>query len=39
MQAAGFETMGGTPQDFATFIHAQTVKWGAIVKAAGISID
>jgi tripartite-type tricarboxylate transporter receptor subunit TctC len=39
IQAAGFETMGGTPQDFATFIHAQTVKWGAIVKAAGISID
>ena len=39
MQAAGFETMGGTPQDFATFIHTQTAKWGSIVKAAGIIID
>jgi tripartite-type tricarboxylate transporter receptor subunit TctC len=39
IRAAGFETMGGSPQDFATFIHAQTVKWGSIVKAAGISID
>jgi tripartite-type tricarboxylate transporter receptor subunit TctC len=39
LQAEGFEMMGGTPQDFAAFIHAQTVKWGAIVKQAGIAID
>lgn len=39
LQADGFQTMGGTPQDFAAFIHTQTVKWGAIVKQAGIAID
>jgi tripartite-type tricarboxylate transporter receptor subunit TctC len=31
--------MGGTPQEFATFIHTQTAKWGSIIKAAGIIID
>lgn len=39
LKAEGFQMMGGTPQDFAAFIHAQTVKWGAIVKQAGIAID
>ncbi|HEY4142435.1 MAG TPA: tripartite tricarboxylate transporter substrate binding protein [Pseudolabrys sp.] len=39
LQTEGFEMMGGRPQDFAAFIRAQTVKWGAIVKQAGIAID
>jgi tripartite-type tricarboxylate transporter receptor subunit TctC len=39
LQTEGFEMMGGTPQDFAAFVHAQTAKWGAIVKQAGIAID
>jgi tripartite-type tricarboxylate transporter receptor subunit TctC len=39
LQGDGFQMMGGTPQDFTAFIHAQTVKWGAIVKQAGIAVD
>jgi tripartite-type tricarboxylate transporter receptor subunit TctC len=39
LQTEGFEMMGGTPQDFADFIHAQRAKWGAIIKATGIAID
>ena len=39
LQTEGFEMMGGTPQDFAGFIHTQTAKWGAIVKQAGLAID
>jgi tripartite-type tricarboxylate transporter receptor subunit TctC len=31
----GFEVVGGTPEDFATFIHAETEKWTRIVKATG----
>jgi tripartite-type tricarboxylate transporter receptor subunit TctC len=33
------EILGGTPQAFAAFIHAQAAKWSAVVKAAGIAID
>jgi tripartite-type tricarboxylate transporter receptor subunit TctC len=39
LQAEGFEMIGGTPSEFTAFIHAQTAKWGTVVKAAGISID
>jgi tripartite-type tricarboxylate transporter receptor subunit TctC len=39
LHGEGFEILGGTPQEFATFIHAQAAKWSAVVKAAGIAID
>jgi tripartite-type tricarboxylate transporter receptor subunit TctC len=39
LQTQGFEMMGGTSQDFAAFIHAQTTKWASVVGAAGIVID
>jgi tripartite-type tricarboxylate transporter receptor subunit TctC len=39
LQSEGFQMMGGTPQEFAAFIHTQTVKWGAIVRQASIAID
>jgi len=39
LHSEGFEIMGGTPQEFAAFIHTQAAKWGAVVKAAGIAID
>ena len=29
----------GTPQEFAVFFAAETRKWAAIVKSAGISVD
>jgi tripartite-type tricarboxylate transporter receptor subunit TctC len=39
LRGEGFEILGGTPQEFAAFIHAQAAKWSAVVKAAGIAID
>jgi hypothetical protein len=29
----------GTPQDFADFIAAETRKWSAVARMAGISLD
>jgi tripartite-type tricarboxylate transporter receptor subunit TctC len=29
----------GTPQEFAAFFAAETRKWEAVVKSAGVSID
>ena len=33
---AGAEPVGGTPEQFGEFIRAETLKWGAAVKRAGI---
>jgi tripartite-type tricarboxylate transporter receptor subunit TctC len=30
---------GGTPEDFRVFIQAEQVRWGALVKAAGIKLE
>jgi tripartite-type tricarboxylate transporter receptor subunit TctC len=35
----GAERGVGSPQDFAAFLAAERVKWNAVAKAAGISID
>ncbi|MBA2961080.1 MULTISPECIES: tripartite tricarboxylate transporter substrate binding protein [Ramlibacter] len=35
--AQGFEPAGSSPSDFAGFISAEIVKWGRVVKAAGIA--
>jgi len=34
--ADGAEPVGSTPEAFATFIRAETVKWAKVVKDAGI---
>lgn len=39
MNAAGFDLIGGTPEDFGALIKAETDKWAPIVKGAGIKID
>ena len=31
--------MTGTPEDFAKLIAAETPKWAAVVKAAGIKLE
>ncbi len=36
MLAQGFEPAGGSPAEFAAFISSEIVKWGRVVKAAGI---
>ncbi|HSJ41036.1 MAG TPA: tripartite tricarboxylate transporter substrate-binding protein, partial [Xanthobacteraceae bacterium] len=35
----GAETSPGSPQDFADFIAAETRKWSAVAKMAGLSLD
>ena len=32
----GAEIVASTPQEFNIFLRAETVKWAAVVKAAGI---
>lgn len=36
LHAQGYEPIGGTPQDFARFLKAETQKWRKIIKSAGI---
>jgi tripartite-type tricarboxylate transporter receptor subunit TctC len=36
LEAAGIEIQGGTPEEYAAVIKADLVKWGKVVKAAGI---
>jgi tripartite-type tricarboxylate transporter receptor subunit TctC len=35
----GAEPVGGTPQQFATFMAAETVKWAKVIKASGARVD
>ena len=39
LAASGGDPIGGSPADFAKFRDAETLKWGAIVKASGIKLD
>ena len=36
MQAQGMEPLGGTPDEFARRIKADTERWDAVLKAAGL---
>jgi tripartite-type tricarboxylate transporter receptor subunit TctC len=35
----GAEPVGGTPQQFADFMAAETIKWAKVVKASGARVD
>jgi tripartite-type tricarboxylate transporter receptor subunit TctC len=35
----GAEPIGGTPQQFADFMAAETIKWAKVVKASGARVD
>ena len=35
----GVEPMGGTPEQFATFLDAEIKKWGEVVRNAGVVIE
>ena len=39
LTSLGSEVAGGTPEQFAEFIRKETIKWGDVVKRAGIKID
>ena len=35
----GAEPIGGTPQQFAAFMAAETIKWAKVIKASGARVD
>jgi tripartite-type tricarboxylate transporter receptor subunit TctC len=39
LEAAGIEIQGGTPQEYAALIKSDLVKWGKVVKEAGIPAE
>jgi len=39
LNAAGFELVGGTPEQFAAIIKGESEKWAPIIKSANIKID
>jgi tripartite-type tricarboxylate transporter receptor subunit TctC len=38
LAAQGLEPIVGTPEQFAAFIRAETIKWGKVVKEANIKV-
>ena len=39
LASQGFETMGGTPEQFAAYMKSETAKWAKVVKASGAKAD
>ena len=39
LDAAGFETIGTTPEQFAAYIRTEIDKWGKVVKASGAKAE
>jgi tripartite-type tricarboxylate transporter receptor subunit TctC len=39
MKKLGGDTVGGTPQDFSSYLASEGPKWIAVVRAAGIKVD
>jgi len=33
------EPVGGTPEEFSTYISAEVVRWGKVIKDAGITAE
>ena len=39
LDAAGFEAIGTTPDQFAAYIRSEVEKWTKVVRAAGVRVD
>ena len=39
LQKFSSEPIGGTPQEFAAFVAAESKKWAEIIRLAGVKID
>ena len=39
MHAAGFDLVGGTPEEFGALIRSESEKWQPVIKRAGVKID
>jgi tripartite-type tricarboxylate transporter receptor subunit TctC len=39
LEQLGYTVVGSTPEELARHLHAEIAKWGALIKAAGISVN
>ena len=39
LDAAGFESIGNTPDQFAAYIRSEIDKWAKVVKASGVRAE
>jgi tripartite-type tricarboxylate transporter receptor subunit TctC len=39
MNAAGFDLIGGTPEDFGNLIRRETETWAPVIKKVGLKVD
>ena len=39
LEAMGTFAAGGTPEEFDAFITQETLKWGSVIKSAGVTVD
>jgi tripartite-type tricarboxylate transporter receptor subunit TctC len=39
MHAAGFDLVGGTPEDFGALIKSESEKWVPVIRKAGVKVD
>ena len=39
LDAMGTFATGGTPEEFDAFIAQETLKWGSVIKSAGVTVD
>ncbi len=39
MHAAGFDLIGGTPEDFANLIRGENEKWAPVIRKLGLKVD
>jgi tripartite-type tricarboxylate transporter receptor subunit TctC len=39
MEAQGANALSSSPQELAAYMQAETIKWGKIIKTAGIKLD
>ena len=39
LESLTLEPVGGSPREFADYVRAEVVKWGAVVKQTGAKVD
>jgi tripartite-type tricarboxylate transporter receptor subunit TctC len=39
LEALTFEAIGGSPKQFADYVHSEVAKWAAVVKETGAKLE